>query len=357
LRSLIGKRVRVIRPSGTAVEAEVVDVRGPAADQVLFREANDLVFGEPRATLVVPGEGASVSRPGVALKLVSDRAASRDLSSRYLVAGLTWQADYTLTLARDEKSARFDGWFTVDNATGADFVPDRLRLLAGVLRTASPAPPSQRAMMAGAAPLEAGVAESSVVSESRVYDVPSPGALKSGRTTFPLAVNAKVVVARQYVVRGAFWGGRNAEGQSVPVAVRYRVDAASLGRALPAGVVRTYTDDGASLGGEDRIANVPERTDFEIETSEAFDLSARRRQTAFTQIGPHESEAAWEISVTSRKTEEATVLLREELPGDWTIVESSRPATRRGSTAEFVLPVGPGAAAKVTYRVRVKTAG
>jgi hypothetical protein len=355
LKSLSGKRVRVVRPGGAAVDAEVLDVRGATPDQVLFREGNDLVFGEPNASIVLADEGARAARPAVVLRLASDRAGTREISSRYLVGNLTWEADYSLALSRDEKSGRLDGWFALDNGTGVDFAPDRLRLLAGVLRTASAAPvPQQRAMMAGA-PLEAGVAESSALSESRVYDVPSPGLLRAGRTTYPLAVNARVVVARRYVVRGAFWGGRNAEGQRVPVAVRYHVDSASLGRALPAGIVRAYTDEGASFAGEDRIPNLPERTDFEIETSEAFDLSARRQQTSFTQTGPHDTEAAFEITLSSRKSEEATVIVREELPGDWTMLESSKPATRHGSTAEFALPVPAGATVKLTYRVRVRT--
>ena len=357
LKSLAGKRVRVVRPGGAAVDAEVLEVRGATPDQVLFREGTDLVYGEPQAALVLPGEGARATRPGVFLKLVSDRAATREISSRYLVGSLTWEADYSLTLARDEKSARLDGWFTVDNGTGTDFAPDRLRLLAGVLRTAAPAPvPQARTMMAGAAD-QAAVAESAALSESRVFDVPSPGSLRAGRTTYPLAVNARVVVARRYVARGAFWGGRNAEGQRLPVAVLYHVEASVLGRALPAGVVRAYSDEGASFAGEDRIPNLPERTDFDVETSEAFDLSARQQQTSFTQTGPRETETAFEVTLTSRKSEEAAVIVREELPGDWTILESSRPATRRGSAAEFTVAVPPGGTAKLTYRVRVKTPG
>ena len=85
------------------------------------------------------------------------------------------------------------------------------------------------AMMA-TSPAEAGVAESSPVSESRVYEIASPGPLRSGRTTFPLASGARVSLTRQYVARSSFWSGRTAEGMAVPVAVRYRVAAASLGR-------------------------------------------------------------------------------------------------------------------------------
>lgn len=355
LRSLVGRRVRVVRPGGASVDAEVVDVRGATADQVLFREGADLVYGEPQAAIVVPGEGAGAPRPsGVILRLSVEKAGFRPLVSRFLMTGLGWEADYSLTLAADERSALLDGWFVVDNATGSSFTPDRLRLLAGVLRTAT-VPAARTAMMA-AAPAEAGVAESSPASESRIYEIASPGPLREGRTTFPLAAGVRVPVAKQYVARSSFWSGRTAEPVAVPVAVRYRVASASLGRVLPAGVVRAYTEDGAFFAGEDRIGHTLAGTDFEIEASEAFDLSARRQQTAFTQIGPRENEASFEVTVASRKSEEVTVLVRDELPGDWTILESSRPVARRGaSTAEFSLPVPPGATAKLTYRARVRT--
>ena len=356
LASLVGRRVRVVRQGGASVDAEVVAVHGATPDRVLFREGSDLVYGEPQASLVAPGDGVRMPRPaGIVLRLSVDKPGARDLVSRYLVSGLTWQADYSLTLSRDEKSGRLDGWFTVDNGTGSDFAPDRLRLLAGVLRTAAAAPTPRTGMMA-MAPAEGGVAESAAASESRVYEIASPGLLRSGRTTFPLATNARVAVAKRYVARSSFWSGRTAESSPVPVAVRYQVAAAPLGRALPAGIVRTYSEGGSFFAGEDRIPHMPEATDFEIETSEAFDLAARRQQTAFTQTGARESTAAFEVTITSRKSEEVTVLVRDEFPGDWTILDSSRPVTRRGaSTAEFSLPVPPGGTVQLTYRVRVRT--
>jgi hypothetical protein len=356
LAGLVGRRVRIERPAGAAAEAEVVAVSGTTLDQVLFREGNDLVYGEPGARLVLPGAATQAVRPdGVILRLSSDRAGARDLMSRYLVSDLGWRADYALTLSPDEKSGRLEGWFTVDNRGGAAFTPARLRLVAGTLRTAAP-PPAPKAMMRAEAAVVAGdVALSEAASESRMYDVPSPGRLAEGRTTFPLAANAEVPIAKTYVVRTSYWFGENAESQTVPVTVQYRVGAKKLEAALPAGVVRVYTDGGAVFSGEDGIPHTPEKTDFDVETSEAFDLRARRRQTTFTQTGPRESEAAWEITLTSRKKDAATVVVQESFPGDWTILASSVPAVKKSARlAEFTVPVPPGGEAKLTYRVRVR---
>jgi hypothetical protein len=351
LAELVGHRVRVERPGGASAEAEIVAVSGAGPDQVLFREGSDLVYGEPGARLVLEGPA-----PGhaVRLKLASERAGARDLAGRYLVSDVGWEANYALALSADEKSGRLEGWFTVDNRSGAAFAPTRLRLLAGNLRTA-PAPRPQAAYRAEAAVI-GGVAASEAVSESRMYEVASPGALPSGRTTFPLAADMDVPIEKRYVARTTYWFGENADSQTVPVAVIYKVGAKKLAAALPAGVVRVYTDGGSVFGGEDRIAHLPERTDFEIEVSEAFDLSARRRQTSFTQVGPRESESAWEVTISSRKKDDATVAVRETFPGDWKVLESSLPAVSKSArVAEFAVPVPAGGEARLTYRVRVRT--
>jgi hypothetical protein len=189
-----------------------------------------------------------------------------------------------------------------------------------------------------------------------MYDIPGPARLPEGRSTFALAEDAEVPVSKSYVVRGGYWFGENTESQTIPVAVLYKVGAKKLAAALPAGVLRVYTDSGSVFSGEDRIANTPEKTDFEIETSEAFDLGAKRRQTAFTQTGPRDTESAWEVTLTSRKKEAATVLVRDTLPGDWQLVESSVPAsTKSARLVEFAVTVPAGGEVKLTYRVRVRT--
>jgi hypothetical protein len=202
------------------------------------------------------------------------------------------------------------------------------------------------------------VAVSESISESRVYEVKSPPRLASGRTTFPLASDADVAVEKRYLARSTYWFGAMEESQRLPVAVQYRVETKPLARALPAGIVRVYAEGGTVFTGEDRVEHTPERTDIEIESSEAFDLSARRRQVSFQQSSQRESESAYEVVITSRKKEPATVLVREQFPGDWTVVESSVPPRKLGAyTAEFAVPVPAGGEAKLTYRVRVRTRG
>jgi hypothetical protein len=358
LAGLAGQRVRIARPGGSTADGEVLAVYGPTPAQVVFREGNEIVYGEPDARLSLPAEAVPTGRPaGVILKLESNRAGSRTLTTRYLVSDVGWEASYALTLSPDEKRGRLEGSFIVDNRTGTDFAPARLRLLAGTLRAANP--PMPRMMAQRAAPMEAAAVEQSAeLSESRVYDVPTPPRLAAGRTTFPLATDADVAVEKRYVARSTYWMGAMEEAQRIPVGVQYRLQTKPLARALPAGVVRVYAEAGSVFTGEDRIEHTPERTDVEIETSEAFDLTARRRQVSFAQNSRTETESAYEVVIASRKKDAVTVLVREQFPGDWTVVESSVPAKKLAAfTAEFPVSVPAGGEAKLTYRVKVRMRG
>ncbi|MEO8348277.1 MAG: hypothetical protein ABI610_05150, partial [Acidobacteriota bacterium] len=360
LAGLVGKNVRVRRANGETSEAEVVAVYGPSPAQMLFREGGELVYGEPDARIsIATDRGAPERATGVVLKLESERAGSRTLTSRYLVSDLSWEAAYALSLAPDEKNGRLEGWFIVDNRSGAEFVPTRLRLLAGTLRAASP--PSATRNMVGRMESQAAMdtsATSAELSESRIYEVASPPRLPGGRTTFPLSAGADVAVGKRYVARTQYWMGQMEESQRIPVAVQYRVETKALERALPAGVVRVYAEGGNVFTGEDRIEHTAEKTDIEIETSETFDLSARRRQVAFQQTSRTESQATHEVIITSRKKEVVTVLVRESFPGDWTIIESSVPAKKISAfVAEFAVPVPAGGEGKLTYRVSVRMRG
>jgi hypothetical protein len=358
LAGLVGRRVRIVRPGGSTAEGEILAVHGPTPAQVLFREGNELVYGEPEARLSLTADAGATDRPaGVILKLESNRAGSRTLTSRYLVSDVGWEASYALTLAPDEKRGRLEASFIVDNRTGTDFSPARLRLLAGTLRAAQPPMPKMMAQRAAVAEM-VDVAQSTELSESRVYEVATPPRLPAGRTTFPLATDADVAVEKRYVARSTYWMGVMEEPQRIPVGVQYRLQTKPLARALPAGVVRVYAESGAVFTGEDRIEHTPERTDVEIETSEAFDLTARRRQVSFAQTSRTESESSYEVVITSRKKEAVTVLVRDQFPGDWTIVESSVAPKKLGAfTAEFPVNVPAGGEAKLTYRVKVRMRG
>ncbi len=85
----------------------------------------------------------------------------------------------------------------------------------------------------------------------------------------------------------------------------------------------------------------------------AFDLVAERTQTAFRRIDERTVETAWRLEVRNRGQEDRTVTVLEPLPGEWEILEESRPHERIDAhTVRWRLPVPARGSAALEWRVR-----
>ena len=62
--------------------------------------------------------GNLYSRPTLIWTLDNDGAARHRVEASYLAGKLSWNADYVLTVARDDKAADIDGWVTLTNGSG-----------------------------------------------------------------------------------------------------------------------------------------------------------------------------------------------------------------------------------------------
>src|SRR5207253_10764301 len=67
------------------------------------------------------------------MSLENSGAKKQLIEASYLASNLSWNADYVLTVARDDKNADLDGWVTVVNNSGTAFHNARLQLVAGEL--------------------------------------------------------------------------------------------------------------------------------------------------------------------------------------------------------------------------------
>ena len=73
------------------------------------------------------------SRPTLIWTLQNDGNATHRVEASYLAGKLAWNADYVLTVARDDRSADLDGWVTLTNGSGTAFNNAKLQLVAGDL--------------------------------------------------------------------------------------------------------------------------------------------------------------------------------------------------------------------------------
>jgi hypothetical protein len=134
---------------------------------------------------------------------------------------------------------------------------------------------------------------------------------------------------------------------------------ASLGKPLPKGIVRVYKKDSngrSQFIGEDSIDHTPRNEEISLKLGDAFDITARRKQTDFKRLSNDLIESAYEVEIKNAKKEAITVTVLEPIYGDWEILEKSHTFTKETSgTAKFSVNVPREGSATLKYRVRVRT--
>lgn len=133
LRKYVGRTVTLVRRHDgreDEVEAHLVSynnapvwriggeiVTGLAADHIRFPALPDNLYSRPTLIWTLDNSGARRHR----------------VEASYLAGKLAWNADYVLTVARDDTAADLDGWVTVRNGSGTSFRNATLQLVAGDL--------------------------------------------------------------------------------------------------------------------------------------------------------------------------------------------------------------------------------
>jgi hypothetical protein len=178
-----------------------------------------------------------------------------------------------------------------------------------------------------------------------------------------------VPVRKEYLLRGDSYYYQSQYGEiaaKMKVGVFVEFDnrtEARMGMPLPKGVVRVYKRDSegrAQFVGEDAVDHTPKNETVRLKLGDAFDVTARRKQTDFKKVGGtgrynYIYDAAFEVELKNAKKEAVTVTVLEPIPGDWEMLQESHAHTKAASgTAKFLVPVPAEGSAKLTYRVRVK---
>jgi len=128
-------------------------------------------------------------------------------------------------------------------------------------------------------------------------------------------------------------------------------------------VVRVYKKDSAGNAqfiGEDAIDHTPKNEKVRLKLGEAFDVTADKKQVDFKKRDSYSPwsyvhESAYEIVLKNAKKEAQTVVVREPVPGDWSMLEQSHRHTKAASgTAEWKIDVPAGGSTTLKYRVLVR---
>jgi hypothetical protein len=368
LRRSVGRRVIFRLPeSKDTISALVLGV-----DPLRLQLPDGSVTFSPPGAAMYPGD-VVVADPTTTLRLTSTKSQDR-LRLGYFTTGAAWQASYQVLLGASD--ARVTGSAVIESQT-LRAEDAELQLLAGAVgRAQGPQPPmpmEDRRLAAGLAYQKAEAASEERVGEFHLYSLPGRGSLLPGQTsTIALFEPAQVKYERNYVVRGLvpWWGMLPQQGDETeaPVEVSYtlkRPRKTEFGeRPLPGGVARLFQADSAGraqLVGEASMDHTPAGEDLRLSAGTAFDLTARRVQTTYvtrrdsTKAGWRTSATAdYRVTIRNATDSAATVDVREERSGEWSVLQSSVPAEKLSSTiTRFRVKVPARGEATVTYRLRV----
>jgi hypothetical protein len=383
--------VTIVAATYDGATDEASAIRRALGQSILFRSGRDTVtatvvgvdperFRLPDGRIVFarPGQPALsedlvVLEPTARVALRSD-AARKELRVGYFTAGADWQASYQAVLGRS--AARVTGTAVLGSQTLR--VKDaEVQLLAGAVSRAAPAPApralERMGMLKAAAAAAPEEASEERVGEFHVYTLSGRSSLEPGTTTsVSLFEPTSVSYERAYVVRGQlpYYGFVPQQGDEteVPVEVSYTLKRARKtefgDRPLPGGVARLFQADSSGrlqLVGEAVVRHTPAGEDVRVAAGTAFDLTARRVQTTYTarrdttKTTPGRTilTADYTVTLTNATDSAATIDVREERAGEWSVVSSSVPAEKLSSTVtRFRVAVPARGRALLTYRIR-----
>jgi hypothetical protein len=372
LNKYVGKEVTLVRSymeNNTTKHEEIKAILLANNNGPVWKIGNDIVTGLYGESYRFPEVPANLyDRPTLLMSLENSGGHKQSIETSYLATNLSWNADYVLTVARDDKAGDLDGWVTLTNNSGTAFHNAKLQLVAGDLnRVPSSAPRRDMELMAKSQAVTAGANQfqQENFSEYHLYSLGRRSSVEDKETKqISLLEGSGVPVEKLFVVNGQSYYYHNAQNPGSPlkdpVQVFYKFkndEKSGLGIPLPAGNVRVYQKDakgGVLLVGEDHIEHTPKDEFINVKIGNAFDVVAERKQTDYKKIADKVYEMEFEIKLRNHKDTPVTIEVNEPIAGDWEMLSSSYKAEKTEAfAARFHVPVKPNGESVLKYRVRV----
>ncbi len=324
--------------------------------------------------------GGLITRPTLVWDVEASRAGKHATRVSYQTGGLTWWADYNLTLREGAKASSCSldvaAWVSIVNRSGASYADAKLKLVAGDVQRVQAqgrvyaAPTAQRAM---ASEISARGFEEKSFFEYHLYTLGRPTTLPDNSTQqLELFPAARAVPCEKTLVyagaAGLYPHGSPATDRNYGVQGNKKVDVylgfkngkeENMGMPLPAGRIRVAKLDDADgtleFIGEDSIDHTPRNEQVLVKLGSAFDVVGERRQVNFTVDNSRKTMTEEiEVRLRNQKKEAATVMVKETLYRwtNWSITSKNHDYRKDDArTVTFPVKVAAGAEAVVRYTV------
>ena len=363
MEKYVGKTVRLVnfheQLGFESVEAQLLSVnQGP-----IYQVGGEIFLGHPGHVVLPEIPDNLIAKPSL-IWHIDNQARDQRLEATYLTNGISWKADYVLTLAKGDASLDLAGWVTMNNQSGATYENAKLKLVAGDVNRVYGELDQLRALgYLADSRKSAQMPVEETFAEYHLYTMPRRTTIKQNQSKQLALLNAAGVRSlKRYEYRGQvhFYSQPMPPmlGEHVGVFLEFdNREANALGMPLPAGVMRIYQEDSEGMlqfAGEDRIKHTPKDETVTLRMGNAFDVIGERVQTDYRRIASNVHECRFEIILRNHKEEDIVVDIVEPMPGDWEVIVSSMEFEKKDAhTAVFHVPVRSDGEATVTYRVRV----
>jgi len=369
LKKYVGKDVTLVRSrtvGGSTREEEVTARLLSYNNAPVWQINGEIVTGLHADHIRFPElPGNLYSRPTLIWTLDNGGGGRHRVEASYLATNLAWNADYVLTVARDDKNADLDGWVTLKNGSGTGFKNASLQLVAGDLNRVRQQMNAMMDEMKSRRAEAAAPMAQEAFSDYHLYTLGHKTSINNAETKQVAMLNATgFPVIKRYVVNGQNFYYRNPYSPSAPlkddVQVFYQLKnetTAGLGMPMPMGTVRVYQADskgGLQFVGEDHINHTPKDEIINLKIGNAFDVVCERKQTDFQKIATNVYEMEFEITLRNHKAIPVTVEVNEPVGGTWQILRSTYNYTKTAAfAAQFNVPVAVDGTSVLRYRIRV----
>jgi hypothetical protein len=261
-----------------------------------------------------------VTRPEVIWQVKSGKEyKGLKIEISYLTDGITWLADYTALLQKDNQ-VRLSGNLTLTNKLEMDFPDAELDLIAGDVHRAY-----DQKTLGGEDNFEEAAAIPKETAtrffEYRRYQVPEKVDFHANQTKgIPLIGPVDVTCSK-----GFFYDGSTGDEK---VWIRLLMDntaASGLGMALPDGDLLLYQNDkdgSAYFLGEDHLKASTSGDKIELVIGQAMDIRVDRKRVSHERISRNRTKDTIEITFSSSRESVTTLTVRERLYGFWEITDS-----------------------------------
>lgn len=321
--------------------------------------------------------GGLRTKPTLVWALDAKKPGKHDIELSYQTQGMTWWSDYNITYEEGKNgncSMDLSAWVSIINQSGASFEHAKLKLIAGDVNRAQPAPSPQimRKSVAYEAVSGDGGFEEKSFFEYHLYTLGRPATLPNNSTKqlelFPSVKNIKCKKELVFDASSQFgrYGGLNTNQSygnqtqgDVNVYLRFKNDRKNgMGIPLPAGRVRVNqrdTDGSLEFIGEDIIDHTPKDESVLIKMGNAFDIKGQRRQVDYNIDSKNKKMSeTFEITIKNHKETAETIVVRENLYrwSNWTISKNSHDFDKEDSRhIHFKVKVPANDKVKIQYKV------